>query len=159
MHTHRLLKIVPLALCLALSACKPPPQATPAGEVKAPSVERATATSCPDADFDTFIARFSRDIAVQEKSTADPLSQSRIDSEAQPEPEAVTTSVPLADVEWPVIPNLEAARNGGREVIISDEPDGNRKVLVRTPDSDDQQTYIFAEKPCWTLVRTTDDTL
>ncbi len=153
---HRSTIMLALALGLALSACKP---TAPTGEAVTPSDGTAAAASCPDADFDAFLARFSRDIAVQEKATADPLSQSRVDSEAQPEPRPVVTQVPLADVQWPVIPNLEAAKNGGREVTISEQPDGGREVLVRTPDSDDQQTYVFAKRPCWTLVRTTDDTL
>lgn len=158
MAIHRFPMTLAFALCLALAACKPTSSTPASGGSAAPRTESAAAT-CPDADFDAFLARFSRDIAVQEKATADPLTQGRIDNEAQPEPRPVTTDVPLADVQWPVIPNLEAVKKGGREVVISSKPDGSREVLVRTPDSDDQQRYVFAERPCWTLVRTDDDTL
>jgi hypothetical protein len=116
------------------------------------------ATSCPDADFPAFLKRFSADIAVQEKATADPLTMIQLDPDAQPEPAPVTRTVPLAKVEWPVIPNLEAARNGGREVTVSEEADG-RQVVVRTPDTGDQQAYHFAQQPCWTLVKVDDQSL
>ncbi|AJC47604.1 hypothetical protein SB85_11240 [Xanthomonas sacchari] len=78
-----------------------------------------------------------------------------IDPDAQPEPAPVTRSVPLAEVEWPVIPNLDAARKGGREVVVTQNAEG-RQVMVRTPDTSDQQVYQFAQKPCWTLVRVDD---
>ncbi|MBB3857832.1 hypothetical protein FHY29_003282 [Xanthomonas arboricola] len=157
------------ALSLALVACKP--QAEPAGAAtpaanaasaaSAPATAPATpaqATTCPSADFSTFLKSFSADIAVQEKATADPLTMIQLDPDAQPEPAPVTRTVPLAKVEWPVIPNLEAARNGGREVTISEEADG-RQVLVRTPDTGDQQVYHFAQRPCWMLVKVDDQSL
>lgn len=72
------------ALSLALVACKP--QAEPAGAATpaanaAPAASAsatapatpAQATTCPSADFSTFLKSFSADIAVQEKATADPL--------------------------------------------------------------------------------------
>lgn len=141
-----------LALSLALTACKPQ------AEVPVPSPDAAAAAQCPDADFDSFLKRFSPDIAVQEKATADPLTMIQLDPDAQPEPKPVTRQVPLAQVGWPVIPNLDAARNGGREVVISEMPDG-RQVLVRTPDTGDQQVYHFAQRPCWTLVKVDDQSL
>ncbi|PPT40053.1 hypothetical protein XarjCFBP7653_09910 [Xanthomonas arboricola] len=158
-----------LALSLALVACKP--QAEPAGAAM-PAAAAAPAASppaaaaatpaqpatCPNADFATFLKSFSADIAVQEKATANPLTMIQLDPDAQPEPAPVTRTVALADVEWPVIPNLEAARNGGREVTISEEADG-RQVLVRTPDTGDQQVYHFAQRPCWMLVKVDDQSL
>ncbi|MDO7946763.1 hypothetical protein Q6A38_19290 [Xanthomonas euvesicatoria pv. eucalypti] len=36
---------------------------------------------------------------------------------------------------------------------------GGRQVLVRTPDSGDQQVYHFAQRPCWTLVKVDDQSL
>lgn len=150
-----------LGLALALSACKPQ-QGEPAAiasPAPAPAAVPAPATpACPDADFDSFLKRFSADIAVQEKATADPLTMIRLDPDAQPEPKPVTSAVPLHDVEWPVVPNLEAARNGGREVTVSEEADG-RRVLVRTADTGDQQVYHFAQRPCWTLVKVDDQSL
>ncbi|UUF00982.1 hypothetical protein [Xanthomonas hortorum] len=155
-----------LALSLALAACTqqagPAAVATPAATAASTPAAAPTtsvpATSCPDADFPAFLKRFSADIAVQEKATADPLTMIQLDPDAQPEPAPVTRTVPLAKVEWPVIPNLEAARNGGREVTISEEAEG-RQVLVRTPDAGDQQVYHFAQQPCWTLVKVDDQSL
>lgn len=163
-----------LGTCL-LGACTPeaaqapaatsaPPPASPtatsesAAAAPAPAPAERAAT-CPDADFDSFLARFSADIAVQETATADPLVQGAIDPDAQPEPRMVLEEVPLAEVEWPVIPNLEAARNGGREVVVSSEEGGGRQVLVRAPDTDNQQTYHFVQRPCWTLVRVLDESI
>lgn len=155
-----------LALSLALVACKPQAEpagaATPAANASPASAAvpatPAQATTCPSADFSAFLKSFSADIAVQEKATADPLTMIQLDPDAQPEPTPVTRTVPLAKVEWPVIPNLEAARNGGREVTISEEADG-RRVLVRTPDTGDQQVYHFAQRPCWMLVKVDDQSL
>ncbi|WP_259155813.1 hypothetical protein [Xanthomonas sp. 3793] len=158
-----------LALSLALAACKPQAEpggaATPAANA-APAVSAsatvpatpAQTTTCPSADFSAFLKSFSADIAVQEKATADPLTMIELDPDAQPEPTPVTRTVALANVQWPVIPNLEAARNGGREVTISEEADG-RQVLVRTPDTGDQQVYHFARRPCWMLVEVDDQSL
>ncbi|MBB4757629.1 hypothetical protein FHT15_002316 [Xanthomonas campestris] len=131
------------------------PAASPPAAAAATPAQPAT---CPNADFATFLKSFSADIAVQEKATANPLTMIQLDPDAQPEPAPVTRTVALADVEWPVIPNLEAARNGGREVTISEEADG-RQVLVRTPDTGDQQVYHFAQRPCWMLVKVDDQSL
>ena len=144
----------------AVTSAPPPAPPTATSESAAAAAAPAPAESaatCPDADFDSFLARFSADIAVQETATADPLAQGAVDPDAQPEPRMVVKEVPLAEVEWPVIPNLKAARNGGREVVVSSEEGGGRQVLVRTPDTDDQQTYHFAQRPCWTLVRVLDE--
>ncbi|WP_295972318.1 hypothetical protein [uncultured Xanthomonas sp.] len=150
-----------LALAAALVACKAQPAgstvtaAAGAPAQTAPAAAAAAAPRCQDADFDAFLKRFSADIAVQEKATANPLTMIHIDPDAQPEPAPVTRNVPLAEVEWPVIPNLEAARKGRREVVVTQNAEG-RQVLVRAPDTSDQQVYQFAQKPCWTLVRVDD---
>ncbi|WP_228135936.1 DUF4348 domain-containing protein [Xanthomonas sp. NCPPB 1128] len=150
-----------LVVAAALVACKAQPAgSTVAAATAAPSQTAATAAAprCQDADFDAFLKRFSTDIAVQEKATADPLTMVHIDPDAQPEPAPVTRNVPLAEVEWPVIPNLDAARKGGREVVVSQNAEG-RQVMVRTPDTGDQQVYQFTQKPCWTLVKVDDQGL
>lgn len=161
-----------LALSLALAACsaQAPPAASAAPEspatasatapAAAASTAPASATSagCPDADFPAFLKRFSAEIAVQEKATADPLTMIQIDPEAQPEPAPVTREVPLAQVKWPVIPDLAAVRSSGREVVVSQQGDG-QQVLVRTPDTGDQQVYHFAQRPCWTLIKVDDQAL
>lgn len=150
-----------LALAAALVACKGHSAGSaPAAMAPAtpPAPAAAAAPHCQEADFDTFLKGFSADIAVQEKATADPLTMIHIDPDAQPEPAPVTRNVPLAEVEWPVIPNLEAARKGGREVAVTQNAQG-RQVMVRTADTGDQQVYQFTQKPCWTLVRVDDQAL
>ncbi|XQA71986.1 hypothetical protein ACM9XB_17065 [Xanthomonas sacchari] len=150
-----------LALAAALVACKAQPAgSTVAAATAAPAqaAPAAAAPRCQDADFDAFLKRFSANIAVQEKATANPLTMIHIDPDAQPEPAPVTRNVPLAEVEWPVIPNLEAARKGGREVVVTQNA-GGRQVMVRTPDTGDQQVYQFEQKPCWTLVKVDDQAL
>ncbi|MCI2246837.1 DUF4348 domain-containing protein [Xanthomonas sp. PPL568] len=150
-----------LSLAAALVACKAHPAGSdPATSAPAapPAPAAATAPRCEDADFDAFLERFSADIAVQEKATANPLTMIHIDPDAQPEPAPVSRNVPLAEVEWPVIPNLDAARKGEREVVVTQNAEG-RQVVVRTPDTGDQQIYQFAQRPCWTLVHVDDQAL
>ncbi|MFC3654784.1 hypothetical protein ACFOPN_03570 [Xanthomonas hyacinthi] len=150
-----------LALGLTLAACKAQ-QAESTAVASPPSTPAAApaqaAPGCPDADFNSFLKRFSADIAVQQKATANPLTMIQRDPDAQPEPTPVTREVPLPEVEWPVIPNLDAARNSRREVAVSEDA-GGRKVLVRTADTGDQQVYHFAQRPCWTLVKVDDQSL
>ncbi|MDO7963279.1 hypothetical protein [Xanthomonas euvesicatoria] len=64
----------------------------------------------------------------------------------------------LADVNGPVTPTRAGPRSAGREVVVSENA-GGRQVLVRTPDSGDQQVYHFAQRPCWTLVKVDDQSL
>ena len=52
--------------------------------------------SCPHPVFDDFLKHFGNEIALQETSTADPLLDSHIDGEAEPEPRKVEEKVPLA---------------------------------------------------------------
>jgi len=149
-----------LVLGLTLAAYKPPGGTSavasrPSTSAAAPV---AAAPRCPDADFDSFLKRFSADITVQEKATANPLTMIRLDPDAQPEPKQVNREVPLSGVEWPVIPHLDAARGGGLEVVVSKNAAG-RQVLVRTADTGDQRIYHFVQRPCWTLVKVDDQSL
>ncbi|MBB1115818.1 hypothetical protein H4O09_01895 [Stenotrophomonas sp. W1S232] len=113
---------------------------------------------CPDSSFEQFLERFSSQISVQETATADPLLTSQVNPDAQPEPVVETRSVPLAEVTWPVMPDLRQARRAGREVQIHGEED-TRVVTVRTPDTSDQQRYHFQRQPCWTLVKREDQSI
>ncbi|MCW1777209.1 hypothetical protein NB693_22975 [Pantoea ananatis] len=115
-------------------ACKAQPAgSTVAATTAAPSRTAATtaAQRCQDVDFAAFLKRFSADIAVQEKATADPLTMIHIDPDAQPEPAPVTRNVPLAEVEWPVIPNLDAARKGGREIVVTQNAEAPAAACLR----------------------------
>jgi hypothetical protein len=166
--------LLALALGLALSGCKPAPQAAPADAAAPAPTSTATATtpatpvaaapadasaSCPHPVFDDFLKHFGNEIALQETSTADPLVDSHIDSEAEPEPRKVEEKVPLAKVEWPVMPDPATLQRQGREMQVTRLPDGQVQVQMRTPDTSDQQIYTFAQKPCWQLVKREDESI
>jgi len=127
----------------------------------APAAGTATDPSaqCPQPEFDAFLAQFGHDIAVQEKATADPLISESVDPQAQPEPAQVTRQVPLAEVEWPVMPDPAGLSRQGREMQVTPQADGSMQVRIRKPDTSDQQTYTFAQKPCWQLQRVVDESI
>jgi hypothetical protein len=133
--------------------------AAPATTAAAVSPHRRASAECPYPEFDAFLKHFGNEIALQEKATADPLLDSYIDAEAEPEPRKVESRLALADVEWPVMPDPAALAGQGREMQVSTLADGQRQVQIRTPDSSDQQTYTFAQTPCWTLVKREDESI
>ena len=168
----RSLALLALSLGFALSACKPAqPPAPAAADPAAPPMASAPATppaagtatdpsaQCPQPEFDAFLAQFGHDIAVQEKATADPLISESVDPQAQPEPAQVTRQVPLAEVEWPVMPDPAGLSRQGREMQVTPQADGSMQVRIRKPDTSDQQTYTFAQKPCWQLQRVVDESI
>ncbi|MEC4338588.1 hypothetical protein VPH13_07640 [Stenotrophomonas pavanii] len=174
MNQLRPVALLALALGLALSGCKPAPQAAPAGTAAPAPASTAAATaaatpvaaapadasaSCPHPVFDDFLKHFGNEIALQETSTADPLLDSHIDGEAEPEPRKVEEKVPLAKVEWPVMPDPATLQRQGREMQVTRLPDGQVQVQMRTPDTSDQQVYTFAQKPCWQLVKREDESI
>ncbi len=174
MNQLRPVALLALALGLALSGCKPAPQAAPADAAAPAATSTAAATapatpvaaapaeasaSCPHPVFDDFLKHFGNEIALQETSTADPLLDSHIDSEAEPEPRKVEEKVPLAKVEWPVMPDPATLQRQGREMQVTRLPDGQVQVQMRTPDTSDQQIYTFAQKPCWQLVKREDESI
>ena len=149
---------VPTGIAIALAACAPAPApaATAVTAAPAASAAGAVATDCPIDAFETFAERFGREIAFQELTTADPLIVERYDVEAEPEPRRITTEVPLDDVLWPVMPRLTPA---GRESRIEATADGGMQITFTTPDTSDQQTYVFAKAPCWQLQRVVDESI
>lgn len=174
MNQLRPVALLALALGLALSGCKPAPQAaitdaaapapsstaaatTPATPVAAAPADASA--SCPHPVFDDFLKHFGNEIALQETSTADPLLDSHIDVDAEPEPRKVEEKVPLAKVEWPVMPDPATLQRQGREMQVTRLPDGQVQVQMRTPDTSDQQIYTFAQKPCWQLVKREDESI
>lgn len=174
MNQLRPVALLALALGLALSGCKPAPQAAPADAAAPAPTSTAAATTpvapgattaaeaagnCPHPVFDEFLKHFGNEIALQETSTADPLLDSHIDAEAEPEPRKVEEKVPLAKVEWPVMPDPATLQRQGRQMQVTRLPDGQVHVQMRTPDTSDQQTYTFAQKPCWQLVKREDESI
>lgn len=155
---------------MALVACTPAPPAAPADAAPASPAPAATAaavapaqapvsSACAYPAFDAFLRHFGNEIALQEKATADPLLDSYVDAEAEPEPRKVESRLALADVEWPVMPDPATLPGQGREMQVSLLADGQQQVQIRTPDSSDQQTYTFAQTPCWTLVKREDESI
>lgn len=170
MSQSRSLALLALSVGLALAACKPTEPTAPvaadpaiapaaASSTTAPPATAADAAQCPHADFDTFLSHFGNDIALQEASVADPLSSESLDAAAEPEPRQVSRDIPLAEVEWPVMPDPATLSRQGRELKVTSQPDGSMQVQIRKPDTSDQQTYTFARKPCWQLQRVVDDSL
>ncbi|ELC7363806.1 hypothetical protein [Stenotrophomonas maltophilia] len=168
MRRYRSAAVLTLACGAVLVGCKPAPQAMPADAAPAAAAPATTAaeptpvaarSECTHPEFDTFLEHFGNEIALQEKATADPLLDSYIDAEAEPEPRKVESRLALADVEWPVMPDPAALAGQGREMQVSLLADGQRQVQIRTPDSSDQQTYTFAQTPCWTLVKREDESI
>lgn len=170
MRRYRSAAVLTLACGVALVACTPEPPPTPTETAPAAPAPASTAAAvqpapapasaeCPYPQFDAFLKHFGREIALQEKATADPLLDSYIDAEAEPEPRKVESRLALADVEWPVMPDPVALAGQGREMQVSALADGQRQVQIRTPDSSDQQTYTFAQAPCWTLVKREDESI
>lgn len=132
-----------------------------AGMALAGPVTAATAGAdvhCPTTDFPAFLEQFSADIAEQERATADPLLLHRLDPGAGPEPRTYSETIALADVLWPVIPNLVIARRYGKEVLVSGDGD-QRQVTIREPDNGNQVRYVFGRQPCWTLLAVHDEAL
>lgn len=168
--------LLALSLSILLAACKPdaapttpadtaapvaaaPAAAPAAAEPSAPATTADAGAACTYADFDTFLPHFGREIALQEKSVADPLLSERYDTEAQDEPTLVSEKVPLSEVTWPVMPNPSGLKDVGREMQVTRQDDGTMKVLIRTPDTSNQQSYYFAQRPCWQLVRMVDESI
>lgn len=139
-----------LVACLPLSAVAVPPAGAPAA---------VPAAGCPVDAFDAFVERFGREIAFQELTTADPLTVERYDTEAGPEPQRVVETVGVDDVFWPVMPRLDFLSGQGRTYKIVPVAEGRMAVHVRTPDTSDQQTYVFGRTPCWQLQRVVDESI
>lgn len=170
--------LLALSLGILLAACKPEAAAIAPAEAAAPAAPVATspaavpgapaaaaavtaadaAATCPQADFEAFLPRFGREIALQETSVADPLVREHYDTRGD-EPTLVSEKVPLSEVTWPVMPNPSGLKDVGREMQVTRQDDGSMKVLIRTPDTSDQQAYYFAQRPCWQLVRMTDESI
>ena len=170
MRCRRSLVLLAPVFSLALAACTQAPQASqpqpaeaaaPAAQAAAAAPAAATpaAPACPHEQFDTFLKHFGNEIALQETATADPLRDSYVDAGAEPEPKTVEKQLPLAEVEWPVMPDPATLAGRGREMTITAQADGQMQVLMRTPDTSDQQVYTFARTPCWTLVSRADESI
>lgn len=151
-------------LALALAGCRAEVPDAPASAAAAAAQASGTSPSAPQADcpiddFAAFAARFGREISFQDLTSADPLTFERFDAQTEPEPALVVDTVALDDVVWPLMPNLELLEGQGRTYDIQLDGNGQARVIVRTPDTSDQQIYHFAQAPCWQLQRVVDESI
>ena len=116
----------------------------------------AAAETCLTGDFNAFIDRYSREIALQEAATADPVIFEQIDIGTGDEPDLIAREMPLSEISWPVMPSLKAAEGMGYVVEMETAP-GTGSVLMRGRDNGERMIWHFTESPCWTLVRIRDD--
>lgn len=178
MSHPRFVCVLAVALVLPLGACKPtvppatPPVPTAAVDLTPPGLsaapaEGATASAapqtaparCPYTGFAAFLQHFGHDIALQERSVADPLETRHVDAGAEPEPATVVRHVALAEVEWPVMPDPATLPHSHRVLETTAQADGGMQVRIRATDTSDQQTYTFRQQPCWQLVRVEDESI
>lgn len=155
-RSHRLgARLATIGLVFICAACTQAVTPATAGS----STDRASvAHGCPVEDFQAYIERFGRDLAFQKATTADPLTIARYDVAAEPEPRLVTEFVALGDITWPVMPPLDGLGAQGRVHEVA-PADAGMEVRIRTPDTSDQQTYVFARVPCWQLQRVSDESI
>lgn len=155
---------------LLLAACDgadappvaPPSPADPApiAAATAPAAPKATAqATCPDTDFDAFLAHFESSADAQRAASADPLAMTRIDPDAQPEPAPATTHVPRDQVPFPVLADAATRQTEGSRLRIESRGDNVRDVIVALPDSGAQVHLKFEMRDCWTLVAVDDQSM
>lgn len=119
----------------------------------------AQSDQCFTGDFDTFLARFSTEIAVQQASTADPLLLDFLDLRVKPDPQLLGDEVPPSEVHWPVMPDSATLADHGLVMEVSDANETAKSVLVDNKDSGVRVTWFFASDPCWTLIRMLHETM
>lgn len=162
-----LLMFLPGLLLAACEGASAPP-ATPArsadpapvAAATPPAVSTArTPAACPDTDFDAFLERFESSADAQRAASADPLTMSRIDPDAQPEPAPVATRVPRDQVPFPVLADAATRQAEGSQLRIESRGDNARDVIVALPDSGAQVHLEFEMRDCWTLVAVDDQSM
>lgn len=120
----------------------------------------AAAPTCPGKTFDTFLAAFAANADLQRAHVADPLSWSRIDVDADPEPQVVTTSRAKASLSFPVMPLGAKRRSDGLEMRTAPQGGGNFEVVLAKPDTGYQLRYRFEQVgSCWQLSSMADETM
>lgn len=153
---------VPALHALILAACGPaaaPQASVPLLDATATQeVAADAAVTCPEEDFTAFLERFVGSPQVQRASSTDPLIMELVDADAQPEPATVSRDVPLLEVEFPVMASMAEQQAQGLQRLTNAPDAESREVTIRVPDSGVQMRYRFEARPCWTLVRVSDDT-
>lgn len=152
-----------LTIATSLPACR---QSAPAA-VTAPATasaaaaqaDPAPAANCPDADFNAFLQRFEANAEAQRATTADVVTMDSIDVDALPEPKPISKQVPRAELKFPVMPAPGQRQAEGLQQTVRETAPGKWEVKLAVADSGVQTRFSFEAKPCWTLVRISDDTI
>ncbi len=118
-----------------------------------------TTLNCKVEGIENFVTRFSHNIAIQEAQTAKTVVFEGLDMEADPEPKKTSKEVPLADVEWPVMPDMATLERQKLQAEYKDGANGNKIVVIKGTDGGEYMEYEFAKQPCWTLVRVSDQSM
>ncbi|WP_374471927.1 hypothetical protein [Phenylobacterium sp.] len=132
-------RLIPLAAALALSGCATTPEST-----------------CP-ADFGSFFARFSEDVAFQREFTSPTVVTTDYDPAGTPE--TTVARKPKTELSYPVVPN--GRERAAERMRMKTEAQGQRtRVTLSLPDSDAfMVTYEFERRGCWALVRVEDQSI
>jgi len=143
-----------LAACESQGAASRPEISPP--EVASAKYDSPAGVACPSRDFPAFLDAFVDSTEIQQAFTTKPLQVDSLDSNAEPEPEVVSTMV--SDVTFPVIPSKEEQTSEGMLLSVERAVD-DAIVTLEKPDTDYQVRYHFRIEKCWLLVRKEDKSL
>lgn len=149
-----------LAIALLLSSCETnsPANLAEVGPAS-PATTGIVKEACPSTDFDGFLDAFLVDTEVQKAFTSSPVESQAVDPTAEPEPAIVTKKIAAADLQFPLIPNMQEQAAQGLSLRQSVLDDGSIKVTVGKADTDQQQSYYFKKGACWQLFRIRNESL
>lgn len=152
-------------LILLLTGCGPDAEPAPEGSGVAPpapieAAQQSSTRACPGSDFEAFFAAFAEDARLQRAWTRFPLVVVRLVIDAEPEPREEVDTLPMGEVEFPLVPSRSERAVHSREVAITDLEAGRRKVTIAQPDTDWVLDFLFEPGGgCWQLVRVEDHSL
>lgn len=151
------------ALVVLLASCDTAPSTDPVATDTSAVIRQAAtegkAASCPSQDFDAFFKAFSEDVNVQKSFTVKPLQSEFIDVTAEPEPQPVSQMLNEADLNFPLIPNLQKQAADRLKQTRTDLAKEEVEVTLTKEDTDYQMSFFFKKDDCWMLYRMRDDSL
>jgi len=118
---------------------------------------------CPSLKFETFLAAYADDVALQKAFTKTPLASTAIDIEADLEAKPVITFIKKADLQFPLVPTAAERKKASLHWQINAVTADSAKATLAVVDGDSWVVrYTFAfNKParCWQLTRLDDDSI
>jgi hypothetical protein len=145
-----------LAAGVFLIACEPRISATDPATATAQGDPSTKDVTCPSQEFPVFLDAFVGNAEVQKAFTATPLRIDSLDSNAEPEPEPVSTMT--SDFTFPVIPGEKEQSAAGLSLSI-ERAGSDSVVTLEKADTDYQVLYYFRKDACWTLYRKEDKSI